>query len=122
MLFVFPACDCNPAGSESLQCDRDTGKCQCKQGTIGDKCDQCDADTTGKMPQCEVCGDCYYQWKITLDDLSRNVSVEISRAYNISLTPNQPGINKQFTLEIKISKPHVKIKAQQNCIGMVQIQ
>jgi len=59
---------------------------------IGDKCDQCDADTAGKMPQCEVCGGCYYQWKVTLDSLSRNISVEISGAYNISLTPNQPGI------------------------------
>lgn len=83
-------CDCNPAGSKSLQCDRDTGKCQCKQGMIGDKCDQCDADTAGKMPQCEVCGGCYYQWKVALHSLSRNISVEVSRAYNISLTPNQP--------------------------------
>ena len=92
-LFFFPflsACDCNPAGSVSLQCDRNTGKCQCKQGMIGDKCDQCAPDTSGKMPQCEVCGECYYQWKVTLESLSRNISVEVPRAYNLSLTP-QPG-------------------------------
>ena len=56
---IFPflaACDCNLAGSVSLQCDRDTGKCQCKQGMIGDKCDQCAQDTSGKMPQCEEIG------------------------------------------------------------------
>lgn len=83
-------CDCNLAGSVSLQCDRDTGKCQCKQGMIGDKCDQCAQDTSGKMPQCEVCGECYYQWKVTLESLSRNISLEVPRAYNVSLTP-QPG-------------------------------
>ena len=66
---------------------------------IGDKCDQCDADTAGKMPQCEVCGGCYYQWKAALDSLSRNISVEVSRAYNISLTPNKPGIVSRLELE-----------------------
>lgn len=89
--FLPSACDCNPAGSVSLQCNRDTGKCQCNRGMIGDKCDQCDADTSGKMPQCEVCSSCYYQWKVTLESLSRNISVEIPRAYNISLT-QQPGM------------------------------
>ena len=89
---MFTACDCNPAGSVSLQCNRDTGKCQCKPGVIGDKCDMCDADTSGKMPHCEMCGGCYYQWKVTLKSLSRNVSVEVPRAYNLSLTPRKPGI------------------------------
>ncbi|RMX57034.1 hypothetical protein pdam_00006173 [Pocillopora damicornis] len=87
---VVRTCDCNLAGSVSLQCDRNTGKCQCKQGMIGDKCDQCAQDTSGKMPQCEVCGECYYQWKVTLESLSRNISLEVPRAYNVSLTP-QPG-------------------------------
>ena len=52
----------------------------------------CDADTTGKMPQCEVCGECYPQWKAALETLSRNISVEVPRAYNLSLTPQQPGM------------------------------
>ena len=52
----------------------------------------CDADTTGKMPQCEVCGECYPQWKEALETLSRNISVEVPRAYNLSLTPQQPGM------------------------------
>ncbi|KAJ8915766.1 hypothetical protein NQ315_004578 [Exocentrus adspersus] len=34
------ACDCNPTGSHSLQCNRE-GKCQCKPGITGDKCDHC---------------------------------------------------------------------------------
>ncbi|KAK3087389.1 hypothetical protein FSP39_005285 [Pinctada imbricata] len=34
-------CDCNPTGSESLQCDA-FGKCRCKPGVTGDKCDRCE--------------------------------------------------------------------------------
>lgn len=102
------ACDCNPAGSVSLQCNRDTGKCQCKPGVIGDKCDMCDADTSGKMPHCEVCGGCYYQWKVTLKSLSRNVSVEVPRAYNLSLTPRKPGSIKGYEYEMKALEEKLK--------------
>ena len=34
------ACNCNPAGSESQQCDSQ-GKCTCKPGVTGQKCDRC---------------------------------------------------------------------------------
>ena len=70
----------------SLQCDYRTGKCRCKAGTIGDKCDRCGVDTQGRMPQCEPCGECYYQWKVTLDYLSQNTSVELARALNLSVS------------------------------------
>ena len=33
------ACNCNATGSESLQCDDFTGKCRCKPGFYGDKCE-----------------------------------------------------------------------------------
>ena len=38
----FIACQCDPEGSNSLQCDEFTGQCNCKENIVGDKCDRCD--------------------------------------------------------------------------------
>ncbi|XP_071445859.1 laminin subunit gamma-1 [Hetaerina americana] len=37
------ACNCDPTGSRSLQCNRE-GKCQCKPGVTGEKCDRCEVN------------------------------------------------------------------------------
>ncbi|KAI5735373.1 hypothetical protein M8J77_017507 [Diaphorina citri] len=37
------ACNCNPIGSLNLQCNSE-GRCQCKPGVTGDKCDRCDVN------------------------------------------------------------------------------
>ena len=51
-------CDCDPQGSTSLQCSVD-GKCQCKPGVTGDKCDMCEANywnfPDDSSPGCESC-------------------------------------------------------------------
>jgi laminin gamma 1 len=48
-------CQCNPFGSENIQCDPN-GKCRCKPGVVGDKCDRCapyhyELSVTG----CKIC-------------------------------------------------------------------
>ncbi|CAD5234464.1 unnamed protein product [Bursaphelenchus xylophilus] len=55
------ACNCNPLGSESEQCD-DNGQCRCKPGVTGQHCDQCmngfyDFSASGcKDCHCELAG------------------------------------------------------------------
>ena len=54
LLFFFSDCECDNKGSSGLSCDDVNGKCTCKLGYIGDKCDSClssyyrDADGTCK--------------------------------------------------------------------------
>ncbi|XP_078586126.1 netrin-G2-like, partial [Branchiostoma floridae x Branchiostoma japonicum] len=38
---VCKACDCNPMGSRHDKCNATTGKCQCKDGADGMRCDMC---------------------------------------------------------------------------------
>ena len=48
-------CECNPVGSESLQCGLE-GKCKCKQGVTGSKCDRCIDGYFGLGPEgCQTC-------------------------------------------------------------------
>lgn len=90
----------------SLQCDQQTGKCRCKAGTIGDNCNRCDVDTQGRMPMCEPCGECYYQWKVALDYLSQNISVELVRALNLSVSG--PVNTKAYEKELKALEERLK--------------
>lgn len=54
-------CQCNPIGSENVQCDP-SGKCKCKPGVVGEKCDRCapyhyELSITGcKLCQCNELG------------------------------------------------------------------
>ena len=51
-LIRFLGCDCNPEGSESLQCD-ENGQCKCKQGFTGLQCNECLTGLEGD--QCDKC-------------------------------------------------------------------
>lgn len=54
-LACYP-CNCNEIGSLSLQCNNE-GKCSCKPGVTGDKCDRCDYNFYDFGVQgCKECG------------------------------------------------------------------
>jgi len=51
-------CECDPNGSVHLQCSME-GKCECKPGVVGDKCDKCEVNywafPTGADQGCQAC-------------------------------------------------------------------
>ncbi|XP_073678938.1 laminin subunit beta-1 [Garra rufa] len=58
------ACQCDPQGSTSAECDKVGGQCHCKPNVIGRKCDQCAPGTYGFGPYgCTVC-DCHSQGSV----------------------------------------------------------
>ena len=47
----FIECNCDEDGSEDGNCDVDSGKCSCKHGFDGDKCNTCAKEFFG-FPNC----------------------------------------------------------------------
>ena len=52
LCFIFTDCDCNPEGSNGVECDIRHGKCVCKSNIFGDKCDRCFDGFYG-FPDCQ---------------------------------------------------------------------
>ena len=57
LFFVFIECNCHQNGSINSNCDN-VGKCTCKMGFDGVKCDTCAKGFSGE--NCEKCNDGFY--------------------------------------------------------------
>nr|XP_042700198.1 laminin subunit beta-2 [Chrysemys picta bellii] len=64
--FAPAACDCDPAGAESLQCERLSGRCACRPGFTGQRCDRCLRGFHDNFPRCDRCPPCFAQWDLAL--------------------------------------------------------
>uniref|UniRef100_A0A1I8H8U3 Laminin subunit beta-1 n=1 Tax=Macrostomum lignano TaxID=282301 RepID=A0A1I8H8U3_9PLAT len=71
-------CDCHPEGSLTSECNKITGRCVCKSAITGRRCDSCERGTTGSLPNCTTCGECWYSWDKIVTGLS-NKSQELQR-------------------------------------------
>ncbi|KAK2178481.1 hypothetical protein NP493_542g02038 [Ridgeia piscesae] len=80
----FP-CDCDRVGSATLQCDRHTGACECLEGVGGHKCDRCARGTTGFMPNCVPCGECFDDWDRIISELSSQTNRLIQEGSEIKI-------------------------------------
>lgn len=72
-LFIHLECNCHPLGSEMAQCDRVTGKCECKDGMAGKYCDECARGFMGIFPTCVHCHPCFQLWDDTVCQLKRDL-------------------------------------------------
>lgn len=104
--FSCQACNCDPFGAKSLNCDKRNGTCFCIDGYTGWKCDKCSLgyynasavlDMAGnnleqssaligrsRRRHCIECGECFDQWHVTVIDL-KNTGIElIKRAFELT--------------------------------------
>ncbi|RUS71396.1 hypothetical protein EGW08_020851, partial [Elysia chlorotica] len=93
----FP-CDCNPEGSLSGQCDRRTGQCPCVEGVTGYKCDRCARGTTGDLPNCVPCGECFDNWDKIIMELRDQTHNIVRRANDVSVTGAIKAFDEEFRL------------------------
>ena len=66
LLFNFPACDCSPYGSVRTDCEQMSGKCICKPGISGDKCDTCPDGTPVTPKGCNGCKKHFFLFSTSL--------------------------------------------------------
>lgn len=66
---VSTACECEPLGAESLQCEPASGQCQCRPGFGGLRCDRCQRGYQEPFPHCSPCHPCFGRWDLALGSL-----------------------------------------------------
>ncbi|XP_064631916.1 laminin subunit beta-1-like isoform X2 [Lineus longissimus] len=101
-------CRCNRQGSATMQCNRNTGRCDCIVGVSGDKCDRCDRGTTGQLPFCVPCGECFDNWDEIIMTLRNQTNMLIEEIKNIKTTGAPGAFDSEF---IEMEKKLDEIKA-----------
>lgn len=91
-------CDCDPQGSSQTQCDRRTGQCVCHIGISGYKCDRCDRGTTGELPNCVPCGECFNNWDRIIRDLRGQTELLLDQGRNIQIEGAAGAFDKEFSI------------------------
>lgn len=89
-------CECDRSGSETMQCDRRTGQCQCIKGVAGYKCDRCDRGTTGSLPYCVPCGECFDNWDTIISELKEETDILVTEGSNIKVSGAPGAFGKEF--------------------------
>lgn len=66
---VSTACECEPLGAESPQCEQSSGQCRCRPGFGGLRCDRCQRGYQEAFPRCSPCHPCFGRWDPALGSL-----------------------------------------------------
>lgn len=93
-------CNCNPAGSNSSECNRVTGQCDCKNPNIvGLKCDKCRENYHNLASGCIECDTCYQIVQIGVEHHRRELDEltdMINRIENNPEISNEKDFAKQL--------------------------
>ncbi|XP_027790540.2 laminin subunit beta-3 [Marmota flaviventris] len=67
------ACDCDFRGTENLGCDKASGRCLCRPGLTGRRCDQCQRGYCDRYPVCVACHPCFQTYDSDLKEQARRL-------------------------------------------------
>ncbi|XP_042537993.1 laminin subunit beta-3 [Dipodomys spectabilis] len=68
------ACDCDFRGTEGPGCDKASGRCLCRPGMTGLRCDQCQRGYCDRYPVCVACHSCFQSYDADLQEKARRLS------------------------------------------------
>ncbi|XP_078276381.1 laminin subunit beta-3 isoform X2 [Rhinoraja longicauda] len=76
-------CECDSAGSEQGACDKATGRCLCRPGFTGQRCDECERARgyCSDFPECRQCHPCF----LIMDKELGSITVRHKALVNIKL-------------------------------------
>ncbi|XP_008144236.2 laminin subunit beta-3 [Eptesicus fuscus] len=67
------ACDCDFRGTEGPGCDKASGRCLCRPGLTGPRCDQCQRGYCDRYPLCVSCHPCFQTYDSNLQEQARRL-------------------------------------------------
>lgn len=119
---ICKQCNCDPIGSKSTICDKLTGRCSCKIGYSGAKCNQCSigyynitgVSETLKLQTnrsslseryCAECGECFNQWH-------RNIAT--LKEHSVNAIKHTHELNNLLTTNFKVQLDDKKNNEQEN--------
>ncbi|XP_075385959.1 laminin subunit beta-3 [Tenrec ecaudatus] len=67
------ACDCDFRGTEGRGCDKISGRCLCRPGLTGPRCDQCERGYCDRYPVCVACHPCFQTYDADIREQARRL-------------------------------------------------
>ncbi|CAH6789695.1 laminin subunit beta-3 [Phodopus roborovskii] len=67
------ACDCDFRGTEGPGCDKASGRCLCRPGVTGPRCDQCQRGYCNRYPVCVACHSCFQTYDMDIQEQAQRL-------------------------------------------------
>lgn len=88
------ACDCDFRGTEGPGCDKASGRCLCRPGLTGPRCDQCQRGYCNRYPVCVACHPCFQTYDADLQEQGLRLNSLLNATAALRLRPGleDPGL------------------------------